>query len=324
MSLKDIMEKQHETQKELTKTQQKEEERTHLVKLIELYLNKTIDSDKRGRISPSSGCSFCPRQAFYSAFPHKRLWQSNSELYAKVGVASENFLANGFSEAGILYGQSLRLWENEALMLGAEMDLLIKNPKTGHNTIVECKTCGDLPASSKGYQLWQLQLYMAYYLTDGFMYYISRDVADNSGKLIQRHFFEKFSPINAKQAIVRSFVARKAIDIKKIPPIGSEIRNPTPSNQELLKPHADCGFCEFARRCWYGEENEFAIMSQDEFDDIITEANFSYCSEFFSKTNIEKRREDLYNKLLVKPDKDTFMKSFSYNQRFEVSELVSV
>lgn len=245
--------------------------------------------DRQGRISPSSGCSFCPKQAFLRGIESfTDNWDASSEIYARNGVLMENMVSEGLQQSGLLLGQGIRLWENEELRLGAEFDLAIN--QNNKFKIIECKTCSELPTNidSKPYQYWQLLLYQAYYCCDGVLLYVSRKVMGKHGSemdLLIKQFESPFDLSLCKAAIYRSALSRWYIDNKIMPQKPSYITS---------KGH--CGFCNFLNQCWdnsitkHEEERPIHFLEANEYAE-------EYMDKFFSKYELEKRRGDLWLKL---------------------------
>lgn len=270
--------------------------------------------NRNGRISPSSGCSYCPRQAFLRGIEtYDDYWDASSEMYARIGVTLEDMIGEGLHKQNFLLGQGIRLWENEELRLGAEFDLAIND--NSRFKIVECKTCSDLPANinSKPYQYWQLLLYQAYYCCDGMLLYVSRKVMGKQGNemdLLIRDFESPFDIELSQNAIFRSAQSRWLIDNKIIP-----------SKPIHITSKGHCGFCSFIDKCWnmtYENEKIYQELDAYSLSDCIDYAE-EYTKTFFSKENLAVRRLDLYRKLTDDSARykseisyDDFKQMFSY------------
>lgn len=267
--------------------------------LLPLLVNQYVDTshiDRKGRLSPTTGAGHCARQSTLSGiYGYTNDWNHTSELYAKYGIAAEDYLARGIND--VVVGKNIRLPEIEGLELGAELDIatVINN----RFVIVESKTCGAVPSRPKIYQLNQLRVYMAYFGCDGILAYLSREVMDRYGNL---KFAEYYIPYDREEAIstmTKIFLSRYCIDEKQLPIM-------------TIEKISDCGFCPFTNFCWRGSK-EYALhkMSDQEYLDALVIAR-DKAIEFLNIKQTNKRRDYLRKLTLSQMKLKDFLLLFDF------------
>lgn len=164
-----------------------------------------------------------------------------SQFYFNGGNAAHEVIEQGFEKAGILVAAEYHL-QDIGMNLGGRIDDVIK--LDDDYALVEIKTCGAIPGSPKPQNLAQLMVYLLVTGIDrGFLYYISRNVADFSGALKSAEFEVIPTEEDLYFTAYTMSVAYFSTLTKKQPPI--------PPN---IKTRSRCGFCPFTSSCWDGSE----------------------------------------------------------------------
>lgn len=164
-----------------------------------------------------------------------------SQFYFNGGNAFHEVIDNAYEKAGILIATEYRL-PDIGLNLGGRIDNVIK--LDGNYALVENKTCGSVPGAAKPQHLSQLMVYLLITGIDrGFLYYISRNVADFGGVLKSAEFEVIPSEEDLRFTAYTMCVAYYSTMMKKQPPI--------PTN---IKTRSRCGFCPFISSCWDSSE----------------------------------------------------------------------
>lgn len=161
-------------------------------------------------------------------------------LYMSVGSAIHNTLAKALKRAGTLLGEEVRV-EGFGVGLGGYIDLVAS--VDSEPTVIEVKTCGALPSRPKP---WHYEQAMVYSLVTGIrnpvVLYVSRNVADYSGKLIMQPL-----TIEATQDDYR-VIANRLLMSYHYSQAG--LLGPMPYH---INSERDCGFCPFKAICWGSE-----------------------------------------------------------------------
>lgn len=188
-----------------------------------------------------SDAGFCPRR---NCLLEHNTWvdakvNSAGSGYMGIGVAFENLLAESLRRGGRLILQDKRLIELPEVKVSGKMDLIIWDREEDvapapQIAIVECKTCGDLPAEPKPSHLAQLLTYSAISgISKAYLLYMSRNLNPKQPIPI-RVFTVDTSEEVVVGVLINIFLSRLSTDQHVLLPVPSHFRK-----------HTECHYCEF-------------------------------------------------------------------------------
>ena len=161
--------------------------------------------------------------------------------YMAIGVGLEDMLAAALKRNEKLLVQSLRLIEMPEVKISGKIDLVVFDHED-KLSLIEVKTCGELPPEPKPTHLAQIQTYAA---VSGvhrcWLTYISRNVRDSfTEKLSLRSFLVDTSQEVLVSRLKTALLSRLASNERKLPPVPATFRK-----------HTECHYCEFRDHfCW--------------------------------------------------------------------------
>lgn len=202
----------------------------------------------------ASSAALCARQtASQSLFKsgQSQELKPETQLYFKMGSAAEEVIKRAFKKAGIFVAAEVSFGSQfEWLNIGGRVDFIIKHAGfPGEKAIVELKTCGKLPKKPHKPHIAQLATYCL--LTGapgGFIYYVSRHVADWKNGMLHKAFKIEFTRAelvyHAKQICIGVTFAEENV-LPEIP-------------KEMKKSY--CGFCPMMNNCWGDDRSQDLIF----------------------------------------------------------------
>lgn len=189
----------------------------------------------------------CPRKVAMHCFlskDHEIEEGGASVLYMAIGSAIHNAVQESFRSRGLLLSKEYRVESTHVgppkfSPLAGYIDLIVKD-EDNEPAIIEIKTCGNLPPKPKP---WHTEQAIVYSLLSGvkraYLFYVSRNVADYTGRLIHKMFPIPFVPEHHGEIARRMALSALALRNGFIPPI-----------PPWLESKNDCGFCPFVGDCW--------------------------------------------------------------------------
>lgn len=187
--------------------------------------------------------AFCPRKAvmYHKIDPDLEVETSASgKLYMGIGSAVHEQVTTSLYEQGMLLFKEYRI-PNLSLGLGGYVDAIIwLNDRVRG---VEIKTCGKLPDAIKPEHRQQAMTYQAVTGIKMCVMYVSRNVADYSGKIQMRVFELDATQEQLDNALASVAVAYFFSEAGVLPRIPAHITS-----------EKDCTFCPFQSVCWKGAE----------------------------------------------------------------------
>lgn len=214
--------------------------------LIENNL-KTVGKGSRTRIFASAS-SLCPRQtagSFFLPKGHEVERKASTQFYFKLGNAIEDVMADGFLKSGTLIDRETRIEAyHDELPVSGRIDFVLEDPETAEVVLMELKSCGKLPAAPKHAHVAQLMTYLVLTgMPKGLIWYVSRNVADWTGRLSQKVF--EITPTEEDRRATVLKIAIGALAAKK---------GLLPDIPEEMKKYR-CGFCTLIPICWDGQRD---------------------------------------------------------------------
>lgn len=207
---------------------------------------KEVGYPSRSKIY-GSNAGLCERQTaglLLLSDEHEAHLNAASQFYFSIGSTYETLVKRALEREGILLVDEMPIeLDIGNTSVSGRIDFVIEDPNNHDMVLVELKSCGKLPTQPKYHHLAQLQTYLLLSgLPRGLLWYISRSVADYTGKVSQVVF--EVEPTEDEFHQVALSLARGAIFAKEgaIPPIPAHMRK------------YKCGFCPLVPYCWDGED----------------------------------------------------------------------
>jgi CRISPR/Cas system-associated exonuclease Cas4 (RecB family) len=247
--------------------------RTTIHTPLERYLTDGLDSELIfiSKMKAHGGdIGSCPRKTVLHCWLPKDFainGSPSSSLYMAIGSAMHKVAADAFRRTGILRAEELRVELDEIgppkfLPLSGYLDMVVEIEE--EPAIIDIKTCGKLPAAPKAWHVSQVIVYaIASGIRKGYLHYISRNVADYRGAIIQKAFPVPMSDAHISEVAMRIATAHVFMQNQTLPPIPSHMFS-----------KQDCGFCPFQANCWEGlpMPSPLAIPTEMQFGLLMKDA----------------------------------------------------
>lgn len=215
-------------------------------------------------------------------------------LYANMGTAVHDVVEKAFEKSGnLVYAESYA--PDVGLNIGGYIDAIVR--LNGKERIIEVKTCGNLPSKPKRDHAAQALTYVVLSgIRNPILFYLSRSVADYTGKLITAELEVVHTDDDLRRTAIQMAAAHYSSSLGVLPPKPMHLR---------VKSH--CGFCPLIRNCW--EEHPFTPDIKH-----VTEKQWARISDMANKKadelldTMDERKSDFLTHLEKKKNAKTVSK----------------
>lgn len=234
--------------------------RTLLADIVALGLKQFELVDHGGRLW-SSQVAHCPRQGAIEATLKKSEQEitATSRFYIEIGNTSENLIIQSLANREKLLFAQYRLptiKEYPGLELSGYVDAIAL--QDSQVRAVEIKTCGSLPLTPREDQKSQALIYSAVTGLPATMIYLSREVADWSGRLKIKQFDFSFNREELEFYIFNAIYARLCIE-----------QNALPNRSTKISKKSHCFYCNHVDYCWNNGKLEKSSLQEIDLKSMV-------------------------------------------------------
>lgn len=233
---------------------------------IDNWFNEILTSVSSPKVRPwlyGSDAGLCARKNVYLQWNEwvPDVKKATTVAYMAIGVGLEDMLATALRSKGRLLAHGLRIQELPGLKISGIIDLVILDHQN-EVSLIEVKTCGQLPVEPKPEHKAQIQIYCAVSgITKAWITYISRSVRKGyTDKLEMRSFVVDCSEEVLLDRLKIASVSKRASLVKKVPPVPSHFRK-----------HQECHYCQFMDFCWDTREGRGSLKAFSPLEELTTE-----------------------------------------------------
>jgi hypothetical protein len=153
--------------------------------------------------------------------------------FMAIGSAIENLLSDALLKGGRLLGQNLYLVEMPELKVRGKVDFYVFDHED-ELALIECKSCGELPAEPKPAHLAQVTTYAAISGLDrAYLTYVSRSVKWKQDIPVKTFVVDTSPPALFEKLRIAS-LSKLGVEEGFLPPVPAHFRK-----------HTECHYCEF-------------------------------------------------------------------------------